>query len=321
MGLLAKLKSKFTERQYARYLSGFAKTNQAFGHKLKALTAHGKLDPKTFMEELMVTLLEADLGYRTAEHICQLFEKETEKYLYLTQKEVFDLLRKVLKEVYGEAKPQIVYNDKGPTVILLVGVNGSGKTSTAAKLAVYFKSLNKKVCLVAADTFRAGAVEQLAQWAKRLAVDIVEGEKGRDPSSVIVDGCRFALKNKSDIVLIDTAGRLQNKRNLMNELAKMHKVIAREIEGAPQNVWLVLDASTGQNGLSQAKLFNESTDLDAVILTKMDGTSKGGIVIAIKNELNLPVIFITLGEKAEDLDFFDLDLYLYSIIEDLENES
>ena len=206
---------------------------------------------------------------------------------------------------------EIVYNEDGPTVILMVGVNGSGKTSTCAKLAKMYKDQGKKVCLAAADTFRAGAIEQLREWANRLDVDFVAGKEQEDPSSVLVNACRYAKENNVDILLCDTAGRLQTKVNLMAELAKMRRVVGKEIPGAPHNVWMVLDANTGQNGMSQATLFNEVTDLTGIILTKMDGTSKGGIVIAIKNVLGIPVRFITLGETADDIKPFDFDLYLF----------
>ena len=198
----------------------------------------------------------------------------------------------------------------------MVGVNGSGKTSTCAKLAKMYKDQGKKVCLAAGDTFRAGAIEQLREWANRLDVDFVAGKEFEDPSSVLVNACRYAKENDIDILLCDTAGRLQTKVNLMAELAKMRRVVGKEIPGAPHNVWMVLDANTGQNGMSQATLFNEVTDLTGIILTKMDGTSKGGIVIAIKNVLGIPVRFITLGETADDIKPFDFDLYLYSIIGD-----
>ena len=254
---------------------------------------------------------------------CLLCIRDTliDNYVYLNQQNIFEILHDSLKNIYGSDEKEIHYNPNGPTVILMVGVNGSGKTSTTAKLAKMFKDQGKKVCLVAADTFRAGAIEQLDKWAKKLDVDIVKGVENRDPSSVLVDGCRYAKQHDIDILICDTAGRLQNKINLMNELAKMNKVIGREIEGAPHNTWLVLDANTGQNGLSQAKLFNEVTNLSGIILTKMDGTSKGGIVVAIKDATNVPVYFITLGETMDDLKEFNLDLYLYSIIEDLDNDS
>ena len=199
----------------------------------------------------------------------------------------------------------------------MVGVNGSGKTSTCAKLANMYLQDGKKVALVAADTFRAGATEQLKNWADRLDIPCVCGKDNEDPSSVLVNGCRYAKENDIDILICDTAGRLQNKLNLMAELEKMHRVFGKEIEGAPHNTWLVLDANTGQNGLSQAELFNEITDLNGVILTKMDGTSKGGIIIAIKNITGIPVRYITVGESLEDIQDFDFDMYLDSIIGEL----
>ena len=320
MGFLENIKNKIIGKDKDKYLSGFSNTNKAIGQKLKVITT-GNIDPNTFIEELMITLLEADLGYKTSQKIVDKVQAEVSKYYVLNQKDVFNILHQCLKEIYGEDKKEIKYADNGPTVIMLVGVNGSGKTSTAAKLAYHFKKMDKKVCLVAGDTFRAGAIDQLDKWAKRLGVDIVKGVENRDPSSVLVDGCRYAKDNNIDILICDTAGRLQNKVSLMNELAKMKKVVAREIEGAPHNTWLVIDANTGQNGLSQGLLFNEATDLTGIILTKMDGTSKGGIVIAVKDLIGVPVFFITLGETEEDLRLFDLDLYLYSIIEDLNEDA
>ena len=320
MGFLENIKNKLTGKDQKRYLSGFANTNKAIGQRLKVITT-GNIDRDTFIEELMITLLEADLGYKTAQKIVDRVQEEVNKYYVLNQKDIFKILHECLKEIYGKDEKEIVYNEDGPTVILLVGVNGSGKTSTAAKLANYFKNMGKRVCLVAGDTFRAGAIEQLDKWAKQLDVEIVKGVENRDPSSVLVDGCRYAKEHDIDILICDTAGRLQNKISLMNELAKMKKVVSREIDGAPHNTWLVLDANTGQNGLSQGLLFDEATDLSGIILTKMDGTSKGGIVIAVKDLIGVPVYFITLGETKEDLRLFDLDLYLYSIIEDLSDES
>jgi len=203
----------------------------------------------------------------------------------------------------------------------MVGVNGSGKTSTCAKLANRYKAEGKTVAVVAGDTFRAGATQQLQAWAQRLDIPCITGRDNEDPSSVLVKGCRYAKEHQIDILICDTAGRLQNKINLMAELEKMHRVVAKEIEGAPHNTWLVLDANTGQNGLSQAELFNEITDLNGIILTKMDGTSKGGIIIAIKNITGLPVRFITVGEGVEDIQDFDFDMYLDSIIGELRHAS
>lgn len=318
MGFLDSLKQAITgKKDTGKYLSGFAKTNNALGRKLKFITENNTKNKEDFVEQLMITLIESDIGYKTSEDICDRFFKETQDYLYLRQEDVMDILLETFDDIYNEKKEnEIVYNDDGPTVILMVGVNGSGKTSTCAKLAKMYKDQGKKVCLAAADTFRAGAIEQLREWANRLDVDFVAGKEQEDPSSVLVNACRYAKENDIDILLCDTAGRLQTKVNLMAELAKMRRVVGKEIPGAPHNVWMVLDANTGQNGMSQATLFNEVTDLTGIILTKMDGTSKGGIVIAIKNVLGIPVRFITLGETADDIKPFDFDLYLYSIIGD-----
>ncbi|MBR2788874.1 MAG: signal recognition particle-docking protein FtsY [Erysipelotrichaceae bacterium] len=314
MGLFSKDKNK--------YLHGFAKTNDSLGKKLRFVTENKKQNKEDFMEQLMVTLIEADIGYRTSELICDRFFETCQNYYYLFAKDIMNFLGQTFREVYFE-KPdsEIVINDNGPTVILMVGVNGSGKTSTCAKLAGRYLSDGKTVALVAADTFRAGATQQLKAWAERLDIPCISGKDNEDPSSVLVNGCRYAKENNIDFLICDTAGRLQNKVNLMAELEKMHRVLGKEIEGAPHNTWLVLDANTGQNGLSQAELFNEITDLNGIILTKMDGTSKGGIVIAIKNITGLPVRFITVGEGIDDLQDFDFDLYLDSIIGELRHAS
>ena len=318
MGFFDSLKEAITgKKDTSKYLSGFAKTNNALGKKLRFITENNTKNKEDFVEQLMITLIESDIGYKTSEKICDRFFKETQDYLYLRQEDVMDILLETFDDIYNEKKDdEIVFNENGPTVILMVGVNGSGKTSTCAKLANMYKKQGKKVCLAAADTFRAGAIEQLRVWAERLDVDFVAGKENEDPSSVLVNACRYAKENNIDILLCDTAGRLQTKVNLMAELAKMRRVVGKEIEGAPHNVWLVLDANTGQNGMSQATLFNEVTDLTGIILTKMDGTSKGGIVIAIKNVLGIPVRYLTLGETVEDIKPFDFDLYLYSIIGD-----
>ncbi|MBR3005715.1 MAG: signal recognition particle-docking protein FtsY [Erysipelotrichaceae bacterium] len=310
MGLFSKDKNK--------YLHGFAKTNDSLGKKLKFVTENKKQNKEDFMEQLMVTLIEADIGYRTSEKICDRFFEICSNYYYLFAKDIMNFLGQTFKEIYYE-KPdeEIVINEDGPTVILMVGVNGSGKTSTCAKLAARYQAEGKTVAMVAADTFRAGATEQLKQWADRLNVPCITGKDNQDPSSVLVEGCRYAKANNIDYLICDTAGRLQNKVYLMAELEKMHRVIGKEIKGAPHNTWLVLDANTGQNGLSQAELFNEITDLNGIILTKMDGTSKGGIIIAIKNITGVPVRFITVGEGIDDLQDFDFDMYLDSIIGEL----
>lgn len=305
-----------------KYLHGFAKTNNSLGKKLKFITENKKQNKEDFMEQLMVTLIEADIGYQTSEMICDRFFEICQNYYYLFAKDIMNFLGQTFKEIYYKTEDTpIIENENGPTVILMVGVNGSGKTSTCAKLANRYLNDGKKVALVAADTFRAGATQQLQKWADSLNIDCITGKENEDPSSVLVKGCRFAKENNIDILLCDTAGRLQNKVNLMAELEKMNKVLGKEIQGAPHNTWLVLDANTGQNGLSQAELFNEITDLNGIILTKMDGTSKGGIIIAIKNITGLPVRYITVGETVDDIQDFDFDLYLDSIIGELRHAS
>lgn len=321
MGFFDILKSKSdNNKDINKYLSGFSKTNNALGKKLKFITENKSKNKEDFIEQLMITLIEADIGYKTAETICDKFFNECQNYGLLFANDLMNILTKILKDVYDESKDtEIRYNNNGPTVILMVGVNGSGKTSTCAKLANKYINEGKKVALVAADTFRAGAIEQLQEWAKRLNIFCISGKENQDPSSVLVDGCRYAKENKIDILLCDTAGRLQNKTNLMQELEKMFKVVGKEIEGAPHNAWLVLDSNTGQNGLSQAELFNEITNLNGIILTKLDGTSKGGIVLAIKNTTGIPVRFVTFGEGLDQISDFDLDAYLYSIIGELKH--
>ena len=212
---------------------------------------------------------------------------------------------------------KINYNENGPTVLLFVGVNGVGKTTTIAKLASKFKKEGKKVLLVAADTFRAGAVEQLVMWGEKIGCTVVKDENTTDPASVVYQGLEKAVKEKYDMVLIDTAGRLQNKVNLMKELEKINNVAGKIIPGSPQETFLVVDATTGQNGISQAKAFKEITDLTGIILTKLDGTAKGGIVLAIKEEVGIPVRYIGLGEKEEDLQTFDIEKYIYGLFKDM----
>ena len=211
---------------------------------------------------------------------------------------------------------KINYNPSGPTVVLFVGVNGVGKTTTIGKIANKLKKEGKKVMMVAGDTFRAGAVEQLIEWGKRTDTKVV-ASTSTDPSSVVYDGLNEAIKDSYDVVLIDTAGRLQNKVNLMNELEKMNKVIGKLIPNAPHETLLVIDATTGQNGISQAKSFKEITNITGIVLTKLDGTAKGGIVLAIKEAVNIPVKFVGLGEKEEDLQTFDIEKYIYGLFKDM----
>ena len=321
MSFLSKLKEKFFKKEdRAQYLSGFEKSRQSFSDKLNAMkhTFNGVDDD--FLEELTIILLESDVGIDTADLICNHLKDAAQDYPTITFQWAMNFLIEEMRAIYEEVPDEpMKFNEEGPTVIFLEGVNGSGKTTTAAKLANMWQKEGKKVAFVEADTFRAGAIKQLAEWGERLNVPVIKGIENGDPSAAIVDGCRYAKENQIDILICDTAGRLQNKAGLMRELAKMNKVSSREIEGAPHNVWLVLDSTTGQNGLSQAEQFADATNLTGIILTKMDGTAKGGIVIAIKHKLHIPVLYLGLGEHPEDLRPFDLDSYLYSISEGLED--
>ena len=320
-GFLDSLKELFSKKDdKAIYLSGFKKTKSSFGDRLRTMKDDFQGINDEFLEELTIVLLESDVGISTADLICEKLKEKSEQYPSLSFDWAMSFLLEVMKEIYEQSEDlPLTFNEDGPTVFLLEGVNGSGKTTTAAKLASMYQNEGKSVALCAADTFRAGAIEQLSKWADELNVPCIKGRENGDPSAAIVDACRYAKDHQIDILICDTAGRLQNKKSLMEELAKMNRVSNKEIPGAPHNTLLILDATTGQNGLSQAQIFNESTDLDGIILTKMDGTAKGGIVLAIKNILKLPVYFIGLGEKKEDLRPFDLDSYLYSISEGFED--
>lgn len=317
MGIFSKLKNAFrSNRDGDRYLSGLDKSKKSFSERIRRLAIGFSGVNEEFLEDLMVVLLEADIGIKTAQKIVDAVENDAMDHRYRKFEEISECLVEQLAKLYNEKEdtPMNV-NENGPTVILMVGVNGSGKTTTTAKLTKCFQEEGKKVVLAAADTFRAGAVDQLARWADRLQVPCIKGKENGDPSAVLVDACRFALEEQCDILIGDTAGRLQNKTNLMNELSKMRRVVEKEIPGAPHEVWLVIDATTGQNGISQAQIFMETTNVSGIVLTKMDGTAKGGIVIAIRDLLGLPVKYIGLGETLDDLRPFDIDTYLYGLCE------
>lgn len=320
MGFLNKLKNKVLGKSKEEHLSGFKRTSDNFSVGAAKLQKKFRRVDADFLEELMIMLLESDIGYETADNIVVGLKEYNSQYFIHDFKTVMDFVIESMGKIYGEDEDNFTFiNNDGVKVILLVGVNGSGKTTSCAKLMQKYKNEGHKVAAVAADTFRAGAIDQLARWGERLDIPVIKGIEHGDPSAAIVDGCRYAKDNDIDILLVDTAGRLQSKKNLMNELEKMHRVIEREIPGAPHAVWLVIDATTGQNGLSQAEVFLESTDVNGIILSKMDGTAKGGIIVGIKNVLKIPVVFVGIGEKPEDIAEFDIDSYLYSIASGLEN--
>lgn len=319
MGIFSKLKQAFSGKQDSdRYLSGLNKSRKSFSEKIRRLSLNFTGVNEEFLEDLMVILLEADIGIHTAQKIVDAVENTAMDRKLKNFDEIVECLIEEMAKMYtAKDDREFTFNETGPTVILMVGVNGSGKTTTTAKLSKLFLDQGKSVAVAAADTFRAGAIDQLAVWADRLNIHCIKGRENGDPSAALVDGCRYALENNIHVLIGDTAGRLQNKTNLMNELSKMRRVVEREIPGAPHEVWLVLDATTGQNGISQAEIFTEACDVTGIILTKLDGTAKGGIVIAIRDRLGLPVKYIGLGETLDDLRPFDLDSYLYGLCEGL----
>ena len=262
----------------------------------------------------------ADVGVNTVMELIDKLKKRVDTDKISDPEELQEVLVDEMFIIYvGDEilTNKIHFNDKDITVILFVGVNGVGKTTTIAKIADKLKSDGKKVMMVAGDTFRAGAIEQLHEWSERVGVNFYGAEEEADPSSVLYDGIEKAKEEGCDVVLVDTAGRLQNKVNLMNELKKMNGVINKLVEGGCSETLLVVDATTGQNGISQAKAFKEITDITGIVLTKMDGTAKGGIVLAIKEEVNIPVKYIGLGEGKDDLTSFDIEKYIYGLFKDM----
>ena len=318
MGLISFLREKFKKKDAAteKYSQGMEKSRKNFSSKLKNLSNRYKTVNQDYFDELEQILIESDVGINFALNIIEeVLERSKEENITEPAK-INEILVDRMFVGYaskGDIQNELSFKSGTPTVLLVVGVNGVGKTTTIAKLAYRYINQGKKVMLVAADTFRAGATEQLSVWAERLKIEIVKGKPEADPASVAYDGVKHGKESGCDLIIVDTAGRLQTKANLMEELAKIKRVINKEIEGAPQDTFLIIDATTGQNGVMQAKAFAEVTNLTGVVITKMDGTSKGGIILAIRDELGVPVRFIGLGEKMEDLQEFDLDKYLYGL--------
>lgn len=304
-----------------KYDRGLEKSRTGFGARLNKFLANFRHVDEDFFDDLEDMLIESDVGYDMAMKLSDELREEVKLQNAKSKQDVSNVIIEKMVELYDKAgqdeNPDLTMAKEGPTVIMFVGVNGAGKTTTIGKMAALFKKQGKKVLLAAADTFRAGATEQLDVWAKRDGVDIVTGPENGDPAAVVFDAVKRAKDENYDILFVDTAGRLQNKVNLMNELAKMKRILTREIPDAPHEVLLVLDATTGQNALNQAKLFKESTDVTGIVLTKLDGTARGGIVLAIRNELHLPVKYVGLGEKVDDLQKFDAGDFVYGLFKGL----
>ena len=329
MGLFSKLKNIISKKEniidkeekeiVKNYDEGLKKTRDNFVSKLNILGIKYTKVSEEYFEELESLLIMADIGVNTVMKFMDKLRDRVKKESITDTEYLKEVIVDELLIIYVEGESlsdKININPNGPTVILMVGVNGVGKTTTIAKLAHKYKLEGKKVMLIAGDTFRAGAVSQLKIWAERTN-SLFYGKEESDPASVIYDGLVKAKEENADIVLIDTAGRLQNKVNLMKELEKINKVISSHIEGAPHETLLVIDASTGQNGIMQANAFKEITNITGIVLTKLDGTAKGGIVLAIKEEVGIPVKFVGLGEKMTDLTSFDIENYIYGLFKDM----
>ena len=304
------------------YEKGLEKTNQGFGARLNRFFAQFRTVDEDFFDDLEELLIESDVGYETAEELTDELRDEAKLQKAKSRDDLKKVIVEKLVDLYDESgnsenEKLTVHNDGKPNIYLFVGVNGAGKTTTIGKLAKRFKDQGKSVLLAAADTFRAGAVEQLSEWGERVGVPVVTGKEQADPASVVYDATTKALQENYDFLLVDTAGRLQNKKNLMNELEKIERTIKKQAPEEPTETLLVLDGSTGQNALLQAKDFDKTTKLTGLVLTKLDGSSKGGVVLAIRNEMKLPVKLVGLGEKASDLADFDAANYAVGLFHDL----
>ncbi len=320
MGLLKRIFNK-RDKDVEIYNTGLEKTRKEFTSKLNLLTLkHNKINEEYF-EELEEILIGADIGVNTVMDFVDKLRKRVKKENIESSIDLKEIIVDEMFIIYVQNQiivNKLNHNENGPTVILFVGVNGVGKTTTIGKIASKLKKDGKKILLIAGDTFRAGAIEQLKEWGEKVGADTIYKENA-DPASVIYDGLGKAKDENYDYVLIDTAGRLQNKVNLMNELQKINKVIGSIIPNAPHETLLVIDASTGQNGISQAKSFKEITNITGIVLTKLDGTAKGGIVLAIKDSVGIPVKYVGLGEKEDDLQIFDIEKYIYGLFSDMED--
>lgn len=327
MSFFRKLKEKITGTNEAvteKFKDGLTKTRDQFTSKVNDLVARFREIDEEFFEELEDLLLQADVGIETVMALIDELKIEVQRKNIKDTKGIQSVISEKLVEIYeaGEEDNISLNMQEGElTVILMVGVNGVGKTTTIGKLAARFMNEGKTVMLAAGDTFRAGAIDQLVVWGERAGVEVIRQSEGSDPAAVMYDALHAAKSRKVDVLICDTAGRLQNKVNLMNELQKVHRVINKEVEGAPHEVLLALDATTGQNALIQAETFQEATNVTGIVLTKLDGTAKGGIVLAIRNKLNIPVKFVGLGEGVDDLQPFDPEKYVYGLFaEGLEEE-
>lgn len=323
MGLFQIFKSKEKKEAAKKYRIGMEKTRKtAFSRLVHLFQGYNEITEDLF-DELEEIFVMADIGVDTVIKFVDALKSDVRTQNITNAKDLQPIIVDKMFDIYlkGEVvNANLRFNKQGLSVFLFVGVNGVGKTTTIAKIAHKLKTEGKKVLIAAGDTFRAGAIEQLRIWGDRVGCPVVSGKEGSDPSSVIYDAIRLGKAEGYDVLLCDTAGRLQTKTNLMKELEKIKRVISREIEGAPQDTLLIIDATTGQNGLNQAKAFIEATDVSGIILTKLDGTAKGGIVLAIREMYNIPIKFVCLGEKPTDIEYFDIEKYVYGLFADMIDE-
>ncbi|WP_331837432.1 signal recognition particle-docking protein FtsY [Bacillus paralicheniformis] len=323
MSFFKKLKEKITQQADSvsgKFKEGLAKTRNTFQERVNELVSRYRKVDEDFFEELEEVLISADVGVSTVMELIDELKSEVKRRNIQDPKEVQSVISEKLVEIYegGEQEAaELRVEDGRLNIILFVGVNGVGKTTTIGKLAHQFIKEGKNVVLAAGDTFRAGAIDQLEVWGERVGAHVVKQAEGSDPAAVIYDAVQAAKARGADVLLCDTAGRLQNKVNLMKELEKVKRVIQREVPDAPHEVLLVLDATTGQNAMTQAREFSKATDVSGIVLTKLDGTAKGGIVLAIRHELQIPVKFVGLGEKMDDLQPFEAESYVYGLFSDL----
>jgi fused signal recognition particle receptor len=305
MGIFSKTTSFLKDR--------LGKTRNKISSSLSSVLSLGRKINENLLDELEETLISDDIGVETTDKLVSELREAYRARQIATTDDVIPFLKEHMKNYWPDRDRQMHLAEAGPTVVLVAGVNGTGKTTSIAKLAYIFNQNGKKVIVAACDTFRAAAVEQLSIWAERIGVQIVKHQTGSDPAAVAFDACEAALARNVDILILDTAGRLHTKKDLMQQLTKIRDVVARKIPGTPNEVLLVLDATTGQNAISQAKLFTEAINVTGIFLAKLDGTARGGIVIAIKDQLDIPVKFVGLGEKPEDIAEFDPNTFVEAL--------
>ncbi len=310
------LRKKSKTGLFDKFKQGLSKTRSSLSGRINELIQSSKKLDEDFWEELEEILIQADVGVNTSLELVEKVKQTARKRKISDSSEVMSIIADEVREMLNDGGAELKLQAHTPSIIMVVGVNGAGKTTSIAKLAYMFKNEQQRVILAAADTFRAAAIDQLQIWADRVGVELIKHQEGADPGAVVFDAISAAKARKADVLIIDTAGRLQNKTNLMKEISKIRKIIEREIPAGPQEVLLVLDATTGQNAISQARIFEEATGVTGIVLTKLDGTAKGGIILAIASELKIPVKFVGVGEGMDDMKAFDPEVFAQALFEE-----